>query len=169
MDALDIIEKQSRIVANFFQDELRKEIESQGHKDTGKLMDSIEYEILMDSDAVYITFTYLFYGEILNDGVKPKNIPFGNSTGATTSKYIEALKNWATRKGMKKPLSAAFAIAKAHKKQGMPTRGSYAFSLNGRRKKWRSFTLESYLPKSLEIFAGADLNELLNLILTAEN
>lgn len=166
MNALDIIEKQAVLVADFFQSELQKELEQQGHRDTGKLIDSINYEILSDSKAVYITFSYLYYGDIVNDGVKPNKIPFGNSTNATTSKYIEALKNWAKRKGFKKPLSAAFAIANKHKKEGMPTKGSYAFSSNGRRKNWKTFTLESYLPKSLEIFANADLNQLIEIILT---
>ncbi len=165
MNVLDIIEKQSILVADFFQSELKKELQQQGHKDTGKLIDSINYEILSDSKAVYITFSYLFYGDIVNDGVKPNKIPFGNSTNATTSKYIEALKNWAKRKGFKKPLSAAFAIAHKHKKEGMPTKGSYAFSSNGRRKNWKTFTLESYLPQSLEIFANADLSQLIQIIL----
>ena len=135
-------------------------------KDTGKLIDSIEYEILSSSKEIKIVFEYLFYGDIVNNGVKPANIPFGKSTNAKTSKYIEALKNWAARKGMKNPLGAAFAIAKTQKREGMPTKGSYKFSSNGRRKNWRSFTLNQYLPQSLRIFADADLQDLINIILS---
>jgi len=161
-----ILLKQSELVADFFKKELRNELEQQGHKDTGKLIDSIQYDILMDSNSVKIVFEYLYYGDIVNNGVKPNKIPFGNSTGATYSKYIEALKNWAKRKGMKKPLSAAFAIAKTHKKEGMLSKGSYKFSNNGRRKNWKTFTLESYLPQSLEIFANSDLSQLIEIILS---
>ena len=166
MDVLSIIEKQSKIVADFFQEELKKELEAQGHRDTGSLIDSINYEILIDSQEVNIVFSYLFYGDIVNDGVPAANIPFTPPSGrGGTSKYIEALKNWASRRGFKKPLSAAFAIAAKHKKEGMPTKNSYKFSSNGRRKYWRAFTLETYLPQSLEIFASADLNELIGIIL----
>jgi len=168
MNVLSIIERQSEQVADFFKKELAAEIESQGHRDTGALIDSIEYEILTSPTEVKIVFTYLFYGEILEAGVKAKNIPFGGVTNKKTSKYIEALKNWAARKGMKNPLGAAFAIAKTHKKQGMPTVNSYKFSNNGRRKFWRSFTLNTYLPSSLKIFADADLQELINIILTKD-
>ncbi len=165
MLALEIVERQSRLVAEFFKKELRNELEQQGHKDTGKLIDSIEYEILTDTDTIKIVFTYLYYGDIVETGVKPANIPFSGRSGAKTSKYIEALKNWAKRKGFKKPLSAAFAIANKHKKEGMPTKNSYKFSSNGRRKHWRSFTLNQYLPVSLKIFADSDLNDLIKIIL----
>ena len=67
---------------------------------------------------------------------------------------------------MKNPLGAAFAIAKTQKREGMPTKGSYKFSSNGRRKNWRSFTLNQYLPQSLRIFADADLQDLINIILS---
>lgn len=166
MNINDILENQSNLVASFFQKELAKELENQGHRDTGKLIDSIKYEILMDSDIIKIVFEYLYYGDIVNNGVKPANIPFGGSSNGKTSLYIEALKDWAKRKGMKNPLSAAFAIAKTHKKEGMPSKGSYKFSNNGRRKNWKTFTLESYLPQSLVIFANADLDQLINIILT---
>lgn len=166
MLALEIVERQSILVAEFFKKELRNELEQQGHKDTGKLIDSIEYEILSDTDTIKIVFTYLYYGDIVESGVRAAKIPFGGSTGAKTSKYIEALKNWAKRKGFKKPLSAAFAIANKHKKEGMPTKNSYRFSSNGRRKYWRSFTLNTYLPQSLKIFADSDLQDLIKIILT---
>ena len=166
MLALEIVERQSILVAEFFKKELINELEQQGHRDTGKLIDSIEYEILTDTDTIKIVFTYLYYGDIVETGVKPANIPFGGSTGAKTSKYIEALKNWAKRKGFKKPLSAAFAIANKHKMEGMPTKNSYRFSSNGRRKYWRSFTLNTYLPQSLKIFADSDLQDLIKIILT---
>lgn len=165
MNVLDILERQSKLVADFFQAELRKELEEQGHKDTGKLIDSIEYEILTDADTIKIVFSYLYYGDIVESGVKAANIPFSPNSGAKSSKYIEALKNWARRKGFKKPLSAAFAIAYKHKKEGMPTKNSYKFSANGRRKNWRSFTLNQYLPQSLKIFADSDLEDLIKTIL----
>lgn len=164
MNTTDILIKQAEILADFFKKELQNELEQQGHRDTGKLIDSIEYEILTDADAILIAFSYLGYGDIVNDGVRPSNIPFSPNSGAKSSKYIDALKNWAKRKGFKKPLSAAFAIAHKHKKEGMPTKNSYKFSSNGRRKYWKSFTLNQYLDKSLEIMSS-DVDDLIALIL----
>ena len=68
MLALEIIERQSRLVAEFFKKELKNELEQQGHRDTGKLIDSIEYEILTDTDTIKIVFTYLYYGDIFETG-----------------------------------------------------------------------------------------------------
>ena len=163
---IETIELQAEILADFFKQELAAELTAQGHTDTGRLVNSINYTILSDLSTVKIVFEYLYYGDIINNGVKAANIPFGRSTGKKTSLYIEALKNWAARKGFKNPLGAAFAIAKTHKKEGMPTRGSYKFSNNGRRKNWRGFVLETYLPQGLKIIEERDLNELINIILT---
>ena len=57
-------------------------------------------------------------------------------SGARISKYIQGLKNFARlRFGVsdKEALSIAFAIAKKHKREGMPTKSSSRFSKTGKR------------------------------------
>lgn len=108
----------------------------QGHKLTGELERSIEYKVNQKRDAINIDFYLYDYGMIQNYGVTASRIPFNPGSGAKTSKYIDGLKNFAKlRFGVddKKAKSIAFAIAYKHKQQGMPTRGSYAYSKNGKR------------------------------------
>ena len=117
--------------------ELQKQFALQGHKLTGKLNNSIEGITTISADGVNIKIIGEYYGNILDKGVPASRIPFGGkATGAKTSKYIQGLARFAQlRFGVsgKKALSIAFAIANKQKKQGMPTLGSFKFSLNGQR------------------------------------
>lgn len=116
--------------------ELRKELEAQGHKDTGALIQSIEHNVEVVADKLALLVRYNSYGQILNDGVSPNKVPFGGApTGAKTSKFIEALAAWVTRKGLattsSQALGVAIAIAKKQKKEGIPTNKSRAMRLRG--------------------------------------
>jgi hypothetical protein len=153
-----LLNKKAVQVAEFFKKELTNEFNSQGHRDTGKFEKSIEYDILTNVGTIEIVFSYLKYGIFLEKGVAANKIPFGVGAGRkATSLYIEALKNWAARKRMLKPLSAAFAIAKTHKKEGMPSRGSYKFSKNGRRRNFQSFTLKANRNFANQFFSAKDI------------
>lgn len=95
----------------------------QGRSLTGKLIDSIEYNVSAMVNRAYIEFTLLDYGMVLNYGVPPDRIPFTEGSGAKGSKYIDGLKMFAKLKfgvNDKDALGIAFAIAKKHKKYGMP-------------------------------------------------
>ncbi|HEU4985299.1 MAG TPA: hypothetical protein VFT58_06625 [Nitrososphaera sp.] len=126
---------------------LKKELGDQGHHLTGALESSVisQYQF---GNATALEMYANDYINPVNDGVTAANIPFDSSrtTGAKHSKYIEALKNYAKlRFGIvdeKAALSAAFAIAKTHEKEGMPTGGSFKFSTNGRRTEALQETLE---------------------------
>jgi hypothetical protein len=54
----------------------------------------------------------------------------------------------------KEAVSVAFAIARTHKRDGMPTRGSFRFSTNGRRTRWVDAVLEDERSKLDEFIAG---------------
>jgi hypothetical protein len=97
--------------------------EIQGHDLTGALKKSIEYNVQAETDSAKIEVMLLNYGMVLNYGVRPERIPYTPNSGAKSSKYIDGLKMFAKlRFGVddKKALSIAFAIAKKHKKFGMP-------------------------------------------------
>ena len=104
------------------------------------------------------------YVAILNRGVEPSRIPFSPGSGAGRSLYIEGLTNYAMKRmGLrgKEALSVAFAIARTHKKEGMPTRGSYSFSSTGKR---TGFT-EDYIEKhqaDIENFSFSLFDEVIN-------
>ena len=117
---------------------VKMEYAAQGHKLTGALIDSIEYQVRKTATGAAVEGIMLDYGIPVNTGVTAERIPYDPTrrTGAKTSKYIAGLQLFAQlrfRVGKKEALSIAFAIARKHKKQGMPTRGSRQFSKTGRR------------------------------------
>lgn len=128
-------------------DALIDEFVKQGHNNTGKFVDSIAYAVKNLGDILSLDIYFAKYGAILDKGVKADRIPFGNTGGGGKSKYIQALSLWVRQRGFvtsqKQALSMAFAIAKKHKKEGMPTKNSYQYSLNGRRTDFFTYTIES--------------------------
>lgn len=112
-------------------DEIRQQIILQGHYLTGKLSKSVSYDTTLTIDGAIISFYIEEYGLPLNTGVIASRIPYGRVTKAKVSKYIQGLKSYAKarfRVTDKQALGIAFAIAKTHAKQGMPTFNSFKFS-----------------------------------------
>lgn len=123
-------------------DDARVELFRQGHRATGRGINSIEAKIQsVDIDGVVgvILANDYLVGPV-DKGVSAGRIPFSGSGSGGTSRYIQGLMNWAAvvRPGLNanQRKSFAFAVANAHKQQGMPTSGSFRYSQNGRRKGW---------------------------------
>lgn len=127
--------------------ELRDELRDQGHNLTGRLSNSVAADATEDADGWDIDFSHEKYGVYLDFGVRPDRIPYSPGSGARYSKYIQALKDWVLARGIKTndraALRVAFAIARVQKREGMPTRGSFRFSSNGRRKGWVQYPASS--------------------------
>lgn len=117
-----------------------KQWEIQGHiMDGSKFVSELEYEIEEERDVIHIRWWGVDYGKYLNRGVQAGNIPFGRKTGAKRSKYIQGLIKYVERRmgvAGREGVSIAFAIANAHKKEGMPTKASERFSQTGKRTGW---------------------------------
>ena len=108
----------------------------QGHNLTGKGAASIHAQTTTRGNDTVITVYAADYVYILNRGVPAARIPYSQGSGATTSKYIDGLQNYAKlRFGLsdKEALSVAFQIARKQKAQGMPTIASQRFSKTGKR------------------------------------
>lgn len=143
-------------LADFGREELRR----QGHKATGRGIASLE-GIVTRFTASEIAGAILANDYLIpvDTGVPASRIPFSPGSGAKFSLYIQGLIRWA---GVVKPglsdlerKSFAFAVAYTQLREGMPTRGSYSFSNNGRRKNWVAFGLESkeeYIEQQLRLF-----------------
>lgn len=131
---------------------VKAELEAQGHKMTGDLYNSIKYEIKSEASKVIIDYSFLDYGMVQNYGIKADRIPFSAGSGAKKSKYIDGLvkfvKNRMGKSG-KEAESIAFAIARKHKTEGMPTANSYnsKYTKNGRRLNWIGEGLAEATPK----------------------
>ncbi len=116
-------------------EQFRKKLKAQGHYNTGKLAASIYDEIDIIGTAIVSSFYYEDYGEFIDKGVRADRIPYRRGSGAGSSKYIEGLISFFKSKGLSDRISsrAAFATANVQKREGMPTRGSYAYSNDGTR------------------------------------
>ncbi len=108
----------------------------QGHVLTGALINSIDYAIQATVTGAMIDFMMLDYSVPVNSGVPASRIPYSGRSGGGYSKYIAGLITYARLRFKVPAIEAkkiAFAIANKHKKEGMPTRASSAYSKNGKR------------------------------------
>lgn len=145
------------------QTDLRKELKAQGHYLTGRLHDSIEYEISAEGDVVRAVMECEDYGLAMEFGVPKERIPYTPGSGSGgTSQYIQGLIRFWNLRGVtgREGVRAAFATAAKHKREGMPTRSSFAFSTTGERTGFASTVLERDLEligRILEEKTGATL------------
>lgn len=141
-------------------DKGKQELAAQGHRASGRGIESIEAQITEQSVTrlvgVILANDYLIP---VDTGVSASRVPFGGIGGGGTSRYIQGLLNWIDiiKPGLnfKEAKSFAFAIAHTHKREGTPSNGSYSFSNNGRRKGWIGFGLiqnEQQFEEDLNLF-----------------
>jgi hypothetical protein len=95
-------------------------------------VESIESRILSTIEGRKIEIWLNSYGIALDQGVPADRIPFTEPSGrGGRSKYIEGLQRFAQLKlgvtDNRKSLGIAFAIARKHKKVGMPVKGPTQF------------------------------------------
>lgn len=154
-----------------------RELHDQGHRNTGALETSIQGEVTEANGVTTLTGTALAYAVILNKGVVPARIPFGGVgkgvrafkgtegvkgarvVSRRTSQYIQGLIRFFKEKGLddEEAKGAAFATARKHKKEGMPTAGSAKYSLTGQRLNFVG-TVQRSVSKALDtaILGGID-------------
>jgi hypothetical protein len=155
-----------RAAMNDLQKRLIAELQAQGHRLTGALEKSIQYEVKVEGDTITAVMTAL-------------RLRFGNGVWRTSQAGYHTAKAAAEHQntfrdlsgfsplrglGSREALSAAFATAKKHKREGMPSRGSYAFSSNGRRTGFVKNTLEQYLPLLTDLI-GTESGRVVDLII----
>jgi len=117
-------------------DSLRVELERQGHVLTGRLSESIEFDISADGFSIVGRMYFEDYGIFVETGVTADRIPYGGRSGrGGKSKYIQGLITFWEGRGLsgREAIGAAFATANVHAREGMPSRSSYAFSQTGER------------------------------------
>lgn len=131
---------------------VKAELEAQGHKMTGSLYNSIAYEIKSEASKTIIEYSFLDYGMVQNYGITADRIPYNANSGAKKSKYIDGLIKFVEHrmgKSGKEAERIAFAIARKHKTEGMPTGNSFSskYTKNGRRTNWIGEGLAEATPK----------------------
>jgi hypothetical protein len=128
MERNDLLQR----LANVLIKEMQMQLRIANHIMTGTLSDSIESRILNTIEGRKIEIWIEQYGIALDQGVPPDRIPFTEPSGrGGRSKYIEGLQRFAQLKlgvtDNRESLSIAFAIARKHKKVGMPVKGPTRF------------------------------------------
>lgn len=122
-DTQDIYQRLGEQVGEVVKKAVKQAFIMQGRTLTGALVNSIDYSVNATVNSTYIEFTLLDYGMILNYGVPANRIPYSPGSGAKSSKYIDGLKMYAKLRfnaNDKEAERIAFAIARKHKKFGMP-------------------------------------------------
>jgi hypothetical protein len=122
-DTQDIYQRLGEQVGEVVKKAVKQAFIMQGRSLTGALVNSIDYSVNATVNSAFIEFTLLDYGMILNYGVPANRIPYSPGSGAKSSKYIDGLKMYAKLRfnaNDKEAERIAFAIARKHKKFGMP-------------------------------------------------
>ena len=122
-DTQDIYQRLGEQVGEVVKKAVKQAFIMQGRSLTGALVNSIDYSVNATVTSSFIEFTLLDYGMILNYGVPANRIPYSPGSGAKSSKYIDGLKLYAKLRfnaNDKEAERIAFAIARKHKKFGMP-------------------------------------------------
>jgi hypothetical protein len=140
----DLLKELGELLVQWFVDEL----EAQGHRATGRLIESIAHIIVQRVNESLLNIEYLEYGMKLETGVKPGDVPFGPGTSrARSTDFIKQLTKWVQVKRIATQVALAVKIAVAiaikMSKEGIPTSGAHRFSSNGRRTGFQSFVLKS--------------------------
>ena len=139
-------EKDIAMLKSIISKALMDEWKAQGHFESGKIVDEIDYIIQQDLEQLSIIGNMYPYGVYQDTGVSASNIPYTRGSGAGKSKYIEGLISWVQRRmavsELKEAKSIAFAIATTQKKEGMPTQGALSHSATGKRTEWVSDALQ---------------------------
>lgn len=137
----DIAQEFLRILRKL-RDAAKQEIRDQGHVASGKGVASVEERILsQDADSIKGAILALDYmvGPV-EHGVRPDRVAYTPNSGRPPSKYISGLIRWSRyvkpSLNDKDRMSFVFAVANTHLREGIPSRGSYSFSNNGRRRHW---------------------------------
>jgi hypothetical protein len=134
---------------------LQRELINQGHQSSGNLVNSFEQRVITMPNSVALEILMDDYGIYVNDGRKSggKKVP------------VNVLVDWIERRaiasGDKKVKSLAFAIQQKIWQEGSPTKGSFKFSKNGRRKGFIDFVIDNELSEvynelEKEVFNGYD-------------
>lgn len=125
----------------------QKELTDQGHRATGKLIDTMEAKILQeDLDGLRAGIEIEDYGLDLDTGVPANKVPSPFKDVAKFKKHIEKLRDWSkkVKPGLDQLERSEFILAvnRKHRIEGIPTRASFIYSKNNRRTGWIKHSFE---------------------------
>jgi hypothetical protein len=147
-----------RKVMELFRDYIKKEGEDQAHRDTGKMLDTLEIVVNEESGQVTGKLLAEGYSVFVQAGVRADRVNYP----------IKIMVDWWRRKGLneKDATRAAFATRANHKKYGIPSKAANAFSKTGKRVGFVSdgiakalFEAQQLFEKELETIIEFEISE----------
>lgn len=147
MELTTSIQKAMAQAMQLIRDGLQHELVQQGHRLTGGLADSMEITYSQDSDSFRGHIQARDYAVYIDAGVAPNRVRYP----------IRIMIEYFILRGLprKEATSAAYATRAVHRREGIPSRGSYRFSLNGHRKGFISRGVRSVMDRVQEAFESA--------------
>lgn len=134
--ALQILKTNTQAALSFLRDEIRAELSAQGHHASGKLIEEIDIVISQKADDLFSGAILMEdYHVFVNNPVKPHWPPY------------QAIYEWAgyvqPSLDEKERKSFAFAVQRTIAEEGIPSRGAYSFTSNGRRLMFTQFAIDN--------------------------
>lgn len=147
MELATSMQKAMAQAMQLIQDGLRNELVQQGHRLTGGLADSMEITYSQDADSFSGHIQARDYAVYVDAGVAPNRVRYP----------IRIMIEYFVLRGLprKEAISAAYATRAVHQREGIPSRASYRYSLNGHRKGFISRGVRSVLDRVQEAFETA--------------
>lgn len=130
-------------------EETREELRAQGHEASGALSKSLEGETSRVDFSAKILAN--FYWLFLDEGTKPHRPPF--DAIYEWSKHVKPALSDNARKGF------TWAVITNIGKEGTPTKGSYAYSQNGRRKEFAKEVIDASETRIAQMIEDSDFVE----------
>lgn len=148
---------------------VKRELEDQGHRLTGSLIDSLKTEIQVKREAILGLVWLNEYFPYLDRHLPADRVPYSRGSGKKTSKVVAALQGYWQRRGLdrQEATRATFATLNKWKVEGRPTRASFRFARNGRRTGFLEYSIQQIQAQADEVLSLETANEVSRALTTA--
>lgn len=131
-----IFNKGLSVIGEFIVEKLRNELEQQGHRNKGTLIDTMRFEIKETNNGYELLIIARDYAKYLENAM-PSGIWVN----------VFALAEWVESKGIatgeREIKNVAFAIRRTFYNEGRPTKGSLKFSNTGKRDEFITIVMDA--------------------------
>lgn len=152
---INIFEPANRAIV----DDIKKELRLQGHYLTGALEASLTPKEVGENGGLSLTASALEYIEDLEKGIPAHQISLDSNSLAGMTRYVQLRFGYTGKKAIK----VAVAILRTQRREGNPTKGSYAFTQTGFRTEAVSDTFDGNQPKYVEMIDVAAIGSFDNI------
>jgi len=129
------------------------ELEQQGHRATGRSIKSLTPKVYRDGSDIVMEISGVKSLKYVNDGVRGARVRYSKQVILDWLKVIGVGANDKERE------SIFWKIRTIHKREGIPSKGSYKYSKNGHRKNWVARSTKDLQKDALKYIDIAKINK----------